>query len=205
MDARKAGTGLPLVGAVVAGATVSHTLVYWVVVPDTGVRATVLARSGHGYWPVAVAAAIVFGLLAAGTTVVRHFNRGLGRATGRLDVAGPERYDQLACRVAALQAATYVVHEVLERLVAGVPLAELPHLSDLLLTGVAVQVVVAFGVAAVLVLLGRAAEAVGRKLGRAFGARPGQAPTRAPPATPRRSRRPNGPAAIRAPPAEVCA
>jgi hypothetical protein len=196
MDARLRHR-LPLAGAAVAGAAVAHTLIYLVKVPDTRARAAVLAATGHGYWSVAVAAAIVFGLVAVAATIARHFRHGAGAA---VPPALPDRVDQLGLRLALLQSAIFVVQEGIERLAAGAPVGTLAAAPSLLLTGIAVQVLVALGVAAVLAGLGRAAEAVGRAL-RAAGP-PAVTVLARPPARPvRRSRRPGGPVAIRAPPA----
>jgi hypothetical protein len=196
MDARVRHR-LPLAGAAVAGAAVAHTLIYLVQVPDTSARAAVLAATGHGYWSVAVAAAIVFGLVAAGAVVARHFRRGGGSdAPPHL----PDRVDQLALRLALLQSAIFVVQEGVERLAAGAALGDLAAAPELLLTGFAVQVLVALGVAAVLAGLGRAAEAVGRALRAAGPPSTGTVPVRRPAGPVRRSRLAGGPAAIRAPP-----
>jgi hypothetical protein len=197
MDARLRHR-LPLAGAAVAGAAVAHTLIYLVKVPDTRARAAVLAATGHGYWSVAVAAAIVFGLVAVAATIARHFRHGTGAAA---PPALPDRVDQLGLRLALLQSAIFVVQEGVERLAAGASVGALATAPNLLFTGIAVQVLVALGVAAVLAGLGRAAEAVGRAL-RAAGP-PATSTVLAPrPARPvRRSRLPGGPAAIRAPPA----
>ena len=121
MDARLRHR-LPLAGAAVAGAAVAHTLIYLVKVPDTRARAAVLAATGHGYWSVAVAAAIVLGLVAVGATVARHFRRGAGAAA---PPAVPDRIDQLGFRLALLQSAIFVVQEAIERLAAGDPIGNL--------------------------------------------------------------------------------
>lgn len=187
---------LGLAAAAVAGATVGHTLGYLAAVPDLPLRAAVLAQTGHAYWSMAVAAAIVFGVLAAVTVAVDHFRRGL-----RHQRPTPVHQDLggLGWRLALLQPAIYLVHEVLERLVVGAPLSGLLD-HRLLLTGVAVQVLVAVGVAAVLTLLGRAAEAAGRALRRA--PRPAPTPARSirPQAAAHASKLLGGAPAIRAPP-----
>jgi hypothetical protein len=187
---------LPLAGAAVAGAAVAHTLIYLMTVPDTRARAAVLAATGHGYWSVAVAAAIVLGLVAAGATVARHFRHGAGTAAP----AVPDRIDRLGLRLALLQSAIFVVQEGVERLAAGAPVGALAVTPNLLLTGIAVQVLVALGVAAVLAGLGRAAEAVGRAL-RAAGPTSSAVLVRRPAGPVRGSRLLGGPAAIRGPPA----
>jgi len=193
------GTGrrLPLAAAALAGAAFGHTLVYLVAVPDTQARTTVLAETGHGYWSVAVAGAIVLGLLSLAGTAASHLLAGLGR---RRLPAGPDGLGSLARRLALLQAGIFMVQEAIERLTAGTPLTSLQEHRGMLLTGILVQVLVALGVAAVLHLLGRAAAAVGRAL------RPPAGPDRHLllaqwPALPARgSRRPGASAHIRAPP-----
>jgi hypothetical protein len=187
---------LGLAAAAVAGATVGHTLGYLLAVPDMQVRAAVLAQTGHAYWSMAVAGAIVFGVLAAVAVAVHHFRRGLKRqrpAPVHRDLGG------LAWRLALLQPAIYVVHETLERLVVGAPLSGLFG-HRLLLTGVVVQVLVAVGVAAVLTLLGRAAEAAGRALRPAPWLAPTPALSIRPQAAAHAARLLTGVPAIRAPP-----
>jgi hypothetical protein len=93
-----------------------------------------------------------------------------------------------------------VVQEGVERLAAGGSSGDLAASANLLATGVAVQVLVALGVAAVLAGLGRAAEAVGRALRVARAGRPARARAVRPARRVRRSCPPGGPAAIRAPP-----
>jgi hypothetical protein len=197
MDARRARHRLPLAGAAVAGAAVAHALLYLVKVPDTRARDAVLAATGHAYWSVAVAAAIVLGLGAACSIAARRFRHGLDRAGGR---AAPDRVDRLALRLALYQSAIFVVQEGVERLAAGDAPVDLVATASLLLTGIAVQVLVALAVAAALAGLGRAAEAVGRALRPAPPPESGAAPLRWPSRRARRSRLLGGPAAIRAPP-----
>ena len=199
---RVEGTGrrLPFAAAAVAGAAVGHTLLYLVAVPDTQARTAVLAATGHGYWSVAVAAAIVLGLLSLATVAGRHLLTGLGRARSPAD---PD-LGALAGRLALLQSGIFVVQEVLERLAAGAPLSGLVEQRGMLLNGVLVQVLVAFGVAAVLHLLGRAAEAVGRALRRPGTCRARRVPVHWPALPARASRRPGATAAIRAPPLPAC-
>jgi hypothetical protein len=197
MDARRVRHRLPLAGAAVAGAAVAHTLLYLVKVPDTRARAAVMAATGHAYWSVAVAAAIVLGLVAVSSIVARHFLHGLHRAGA---APSPERVDRLALRLALYQSAIFVLQEGVERLAAGGSSGDLAVTTNLLLTGIAVQVLVALGVAAILAGLGRAAEAVGRALRVPPSTSPAVAPSRWPARPVRRSRLLGGSAAIRAPP-----
>jgi hypothetical protein len=195
MDARGL-TRLRLAGAAAAGAAIAHTLLYLVAVPDTKARATVLADSGHGYWSWALAAALVLGAVSAVATVGGHFRRGLRRDAAA--PAGGDPLGRLAARLAALQIGIYLVQELLERLMAGLPLDSVAH-EQLLLLGLPVQALVAVAVATVLAVLGRAAEAVGRAL--SVPPPPsGRLPVPRPVVAVRASRLPAGPAAIRAPP-----
>jgi hypothetical protein len=197
MDARRLRHRLPLAGAAVAGAAAAHTLIYLVRVPDGRARDAVLAATGHAYWSVALAAAVVLGLVAVGSVAARRFVHGLRRGGAP---PSPERVDRLALRLALYQSAIFVVQEGVERLAAGGSSGDLAASANLLATGVAVQVLVALGVAAVLAGLGRAAEAVGRALRLPRAGQPARAPAGWPARRVRRSRLPGGPAAIRAPP-----
>ncbi|HEY8557050.1 MAG TPA: hypothetical protein VIM97_06850 [Actinomycetes bacterium] len=158
---------LPVAGAAVAGAALGHTLIYLTAEPDADLRHAILTRTGHGYWSVAVAAAVVLGSLSAVGTVARHLLGGPRHDPGG-DAA--ESLEALARRLAALQVGIYLVQEVVERVVVGASVADLLGPPHLLLTGVAVQALVAVGVAAVLVALGRVAGVVAAAL--AAAARP---------------------------------
>jgi hypothetical protein len=152
---------LPLAGAAAAGAAVGHSIAYLIVAPEGRERATLLAGTGHGYWSTAVAAEIVLGLLAVVSFGLRHFNRGLRSARRR---PADEPWAWLAARLSLLQITIFGVQEVVERAASGHAIGDL--LSDRLLSiGALVQIVVAVGVATLLIWLGRAAEAVGRALG----------------------------------------
>ena len=168
---------LPLAGAAVAGAVVGHALAYAMAVPEPGRRLAVLASSGHAYWSAAIAAAIVLGLVSLGATVARHFRAGL-RPVRR--PAG-EPLGRLAGRLALLQVTIYLVQELIERSAAGVPLGGSVH-GRLLLTGVAVQLLVAAFLAVGLAWAGRVAEVAGRALRRRRLQRPDARPARLRPA-----------------------
>jgi hypothetical protein len=195
MDGRWLGR-LRLVGAAIGGAAVGHVLIYLVTVPDPHTRGMVLAETGHGYWSMAVGAAVMFGLLSAGATIARHCARGWHRARPS---GGQDRLRQLAGQLAVLQAGIYMTQEVLERLAAGAPLTGLAQ-HQLLTLGIPVQLLIGVGVAAVLTLLGRTAEAVGWALSCPPPPEPTRLPTVRPLLPPRATRCLAGPAAIRAPP-----
>jgi hypothetical protein len=164
---------LPLAGAAVAGAVIGHGLAYALAVPEPGRRLAVLAGSGHAYWSAAIAAAIVLGLGSLGTTLARSFNAGL-RPGAR--PAG-EPVGRLAGRLALLQVTIYLVQELIERAAAGVPLGG-PVNGRLLLTGIAVQLLVAGALALGLAWAGRVAEVAGRALRRRRLGRPDPRPVR---------------------------
>ena len=161
MHRRGMALRLPLAGAAVAGAVVGHTLAWTLTVPAPAERLALLATSGHTYWSAAVAAAIVLGLASLAATLTAHFRAGL--RAGRHPAGEP--FGRLAGRLAVLQIGIYLVQEVLERTAAGAPLGDAID-ARLLLLGVAVQIAVAFGLAAVLAWVGRVAEVAGEALRR---------------------------------------
>jgi hypothetical protein len=147
--------------AAVTGVVLGHGLAYMVTVPGAGAREALLLHTGHNYWSIAMAMAVVFGAMAVIGTVVRHARFGAARVA---HATTPwERYRSSAIRLVALQSAVFVVQEVLERVHAGVPVSGLLH-GSFLLVGLAVQILVAAALAVVLSWLGRAAEAIGRAL-----------------------------------------
>jgi hypothetical protein len=173
MELRGLARRLPLAGAAVAGAVVGHGLAYALAVPEPGRRLAVLAGSGHAYWSAAIAAAIVLGLASLGATLARNFNAGL-RLGGRTAAEQPGR---LAGRLALLQVTIYLLQELIERAAAGAPLGA-PADGRLLLTGIAVQLLVAVVLAGGLAWAGRVAEVAGRALRRRRLHRPDPRPVR---------------------------
>jgi hypothetical protein len=173
MDPRGLARRLPLAGAAVAGAVIGHGLAYALAVPETGRRLAVLAGSGHAYWSGAIAAAIVLGLVSLGATLARSFNAGLRPG----DWPPGEPLGRLAGRLALLQVTIYLVQELIERAAAGVPLGG-PVNGRLLLTGIAVQLLVAGALALGLAWAGRVAEVAGRALRRRRLRRPDPRPAR---------------------------
>jgi hypothetical protein len=159
---RRVAHRLPLTGVAVAGAVVGHMVAYVLAAPEPTVRVALLGATGHAYWNVAIAAAVVLGLASVATTLRRRFRAGLLANRPR---PSEDRLGRVAGQLAGLQLAIYLVQETLERLEAGIA----PHaLLDgrLLVTGVVVQSVIALVLAGLLMLAGRAAEAMGRALRR---------------------------------------
>ena len=163
MRLRGVARRLPLAGAAVAGAVAGHGLAYAVAVPQPGQRLALLAGSGHQYWSAAIAAAIVLGLGSLGATLARSFRAGLRPRPGGAPAGEP--LGRLAARLALLQVTIYLVQELIERLAAGVPLWG-PVDARLLVAGIAVQLLVAAGLALGLAWAGRVAEVAGRALRR---------------------------------------
>ena len=116
MDDRRALRGLPLAGMAMAGVVLGHWLGYGLAVPDPHLRDEILAQSGHGYWILAIKAAVVLGFVSLGTVLIRHLS-------GRLRGEHPEgdRPASLAARLAVVQITSFVALEVTERIGAGDP------------------------------------------------------------------------------------
>jgi hypothetical protein len=145
-----------LFATAVVGLVGGHLLGYVLLTPNPAERASLLARTGHGYLPkvviLAMGAAVLAGIAAAILGAARARSR-----TGPLGVRGT------TLRLAVLQVAGYILLEVLERLLAGHPLG---HLTAALLLGIPLQVLVAAVGGLVLSLVARAAQALARALGR---------------------------------------
>jgi hypothetical protein len=100
-------------GLSVAGVVAAHTASYALVHPDPHARAVTLHLSGHGYWDLAVAAAVVFGVASV-----------LGRTTGaflssRTASGEPTSLRSLWARLALAQVGFFLVAEVVERILSG--------------------------------------------------------------------------------------
>jgi hypothetical protein len=160
MPYRPVAGKLLLAGVALGGVVAGHTVAYVVAVPSAATRHDVLAETGHGYWPVAVLVALAACLCAAGSVALRHARAVVGGRALGADVSG-----WLAPRLAAVQILLYVAAEATERVVAGVPLADLLH-GGLLLRGLLAQLLVALAATVLLSWLARAAELVGRLLAR---------------------------------------
>jgi len=139
--------GLPLAGMAAAGVVLGHWLTYVFAVPDPHIRAEILTASGHSYWLVAVKAAVVLGCISLGTVFVRHMG-------GGGESAGSDGFIALAARLSFVQAIAFTAMEVAERVAVGAPLPQmLGH--HLFVLGLAVQIVIAFAGAFVLLWFSR--------------------------------------------------
>ncbi len=151
MTERRALRGFPLAGVALSGVVLGHWLTYLFAIPEPHVRAEILAASGHSYWLLAIKCAVVLGLTALGTVFLRHLGGALRR-----EHRGPERFSSVVVRLSVLQVVAFMAMEIAERLAAGAPVAEMFQ-HHLLFLGLAVQVLVAFAGALVLLWFGRAA------------------------------------------------
>lgn len=142
-----------LVLAGVAGVVLAHGLDYLLVIPSTRERARELAATGHAWWSSAPAAAV-----AAGCVAVALAAAGGGmRAVFAARPARGGRGDVLP--VALGQVTVFTVLELSERLGAHRSPLELLH-GPLFLTGVVLQVAVAWAAVALLRLVERAGATV---------------------------------------------
>jgi hypothetical protein len=134
-----------LATSALAGVVVAHALDYLAIFPDPDGRAHELARTGHSYWPAAVALAVVAGIAVLGTSVWRGIDGGLRRASVVAAPSWPARIVALAC----WQASLFTVQEITERFLAHEPVREVMH-GGLYPAGLVAQALVAAGIVAVL-------------------------------------------------------
>jgi hypothetical protein len=139
--------GLPVFGTAMAGLMLGHTLSYLIAVPDPHQRQFVLEQTGHGYMPALTQVTLMVVVAAIAALVARAFGR-RGERT--------ETFPAVARTLAVVQVCAFVGQEVLERVVAHVPLHTLGH-DQVLLTGVAVQIAIAVVAARVLLWVARTA------------------------------------------------
>jgi hypothetical protein len=193
MNGRRRPLWSTLVTAAAFGAVAGHTLTYAVAVPNPGARRLFLSATGHAYWPAALPAALVLGIFAALSTVIRHFGLdGTTRSARRWS------WGRTVALLGLLQAGIFLTQETIERVAAGAPLGTLFH-DHVLPIGVVVQLLVAVVVAVVLFVLARTAEVVAAVRSRRTTHGRGVTYPRLAPRVPR-PRLVASPAAIRAPP-----
>src|SRR6266540_7278135 len=130
---RRAARGLSVA---VAGLFAGHVLVYRIVAPGALQRALLLAGTGHGYLPAAVAVGIVAAAVAGLAVFGAAFRR------GRRGAPRPQRHGLIPALVvpAIAQACAFLVLETLERALAGAPMGGL--LGPLLPVGILLQLAV---------------------------------------------------------------
>ena len=139
--------GFPIFGTAAAGLVLGHALAYLIAIPDPHQRAFALQRTGHAYLPALDQAVLMLVVAGMAAVVVRAFAHTGDRT---------ERFGRLARVLVVAQTCAFAAQEVLERLVSRAPLGGLAH-DHILVTGIAVQVVVAIVAAAILWLFARSA------------------------------------------------
>jgi hypothetical protein len=157
----------------IAGVVIAHAVDYLVVYRGDAAREHQLAETGHGYWPLAVALALVATLVAAASAAGRGGMLGLARPT-----AESERLPMLRdiARLSLLQVLLFSAVEVLERLAVGLApptVLQTPEFA----VGIGLQVVVAV---VALDLVERLSETVVRAAVAARALRPRRAAQRSP-------------------------
>jgi hypothetical protein len=149
-------TRLWLGGLAAGGAALAHVLAFVGAAPDPLRRGRLLEETGHAAWP-----AIVSVALAALVVALVRFAVGRIRQDDRLRPGALWRLT--AGRLMALQVLGFVALEAVERLASGHALGQVLG-EPVVLIGVALQVVVALGGAALLVLLARVVDRLTRLL-----------------------------------------
>ena len=139
--------GFPIFGTAAAGLVLGHALAYLIAIPDPHQRVFALQRTGHAYLPALDQAVLMLVVAGMAAVVVRAFAHTGDR---------PERFGRLARVLVVAQTSAFAAQEVLERLVSRAPLGGLAH-DHILVTGVAVQIVVAIVAAGILWLFARTA------------------------------------------------
>ena len=139
--------GFPIFGTAAAGLVLGHALAYLIAIPDPHQRAFALQRTGHAYLPAVDQAVLMLVVAGMAAVVVRAFAHTGDRT---------ERFGRLARVLVVAQTSAFAAQEVLERLVSRAPLGGLAH-DHILVTGIAVQVVVAVVAASILWLVARTA------------------------------------------------
>ena len=138
-----------------AGALAGHWLSYVLTYGDPRRRDAVLAATGHGYLPFAWRLAIVGALAGIGAVLVRALDVRARGPVASPDVRRSSRGD-LVLRLWALQATAFCALELGERMASGAPIAGVFR-ADLLLVGIAAQLLLAIAGAALLRLVHRVA------------------------------------------------
>jgi hypothetical protein len=140
-------------GIAVGGVLAGHWLTYLVVAPAASSRAAILQQTGHAYLGLANDVALVVALAALATMFI-----------GQLaDPTPVGRLPGVAARVIRFQVCAFVLLEVLERVTAGAPLAELIH-TGILPIGIAAQAAIGYIAAQAIRWLLRGADRVAASL-----------------------------------------
>ena len=183
--------GFPIFGTAAAGLVLGHALAYLIAIPDPHQRVFALQRTGHAYLPALDQAVLMLVVAGMAAVVVRALAHSGDRT---------ERFGRLARVLVVAQTCAFAAQEVLERLVSGAPVGGLAH-DHILVTGIAVQIVVAIVAAGILWLFARTAT----RLATVVAARASLPRVRVVFALPVTARRPHAPlfataGSVRAPP-----
>ncbi len=137
-------------GLAFSGVVLAHLLAYLVIAPDAHHRAELLTSTGHGSWALAIAIALGSLVMAFGGVALR---------IARRDVGLPPRVLGSFLRLGVLQLTGFAVLELAERaFVHGAPLEVVTE--PVFGLGLALQVVVAFVAAVLLVTFARVIERI---------------------------------------------
>ena len=137
-------------GLAFSGVVLAHLLAYVVIAPDAHHRAELLAATGHGSWTLATAVALGSLVMAFG---------GMALRIARRDAGSPPRVLSCFLRLGALQLTGFAVLELTERAVvhgASFDVVTEPVFG----LGLALQAVVAFVAAVLLVAFARVIERI---------------------------------------------
>ncbi|MEX2556353.1 MAG: hypothetical protein WEB06_12045 [Actinomycetota bacterium] len=145
---------LRLAGTAAAGVLAGHFLGYRIVFPGSPQRHAILIETGHGYFPMALRFGAMIAVIAGAATLARGYAR--AKAGG---YAAPERRVTTA-KLALIQIGAFVGLEFMERLVSGVPFHH--FLLPILIAGALAQIAIAAVGAALIAMLYRAGESIGR-------------------------------------------
>ena len=148
---------LRLAGTAAVGVLAGHFLGYRIVFPGSPQRHAILIETGHGYFPMALRFGAMLAVIAGAATLARGYARA---KAGGYDA--PEQHVTTA-KLALVQIGAFIGLEFMERLVSGVPFHH--FLLPILVAGALAQVAIAAVGAALIALLYRAGEAIGREFG----------------------------------------
>ena len=139
----------PLAGTAGIGVMIAHGLAYDVAIPGAGLRAEILAATGHSWWEFGLKVAAL--LLAIGVGAL--FASRLAARTTDDESIG--RWSFVASRLIPLQLLAFLGMEAAERIAVGAPLGGLLD-HHVLVVGLAFQVITAVAGAVVLTCFDRA-------------------------------------------------
>jgi hypothetical protein len=135
MMPRRAAHRIQLIGLAAAGTLIGHWLAYLIAVQNASVRDAILMDTGHSYLTLAVKLAFI-------ATTVAFLS--LLSPSRLLSTAFVPTWWTLAVSLGLIQSGAFTAMEITERLVAGVPIAEMMA-HGIFLLGIVVQLGLAAG------------------------------------------------------------